>query len=171
MHADDHGHSRRSPQHGSRGHAQEGDPVCGMAVDAETAEHTHEYRGRTWYFCSESCRRKFAAEPERYAGAKEKSAASVSAAADAIYTCPMHPEIRQIGPGNCPKCGMALEPVVAGPGEQPHPELIDMRSEEHTAELQSPSKLVCRLLLGKKKKVTPCRPAGTAASGGVRLVG
>src|SRR2546427_11475562 len=127
MHADDHGHSRRSPQHGSRGHAQEGDPVCGMAVDAETAEHTHEYRGRTWYFCSESCRRKFAAEPERYAGAKEKSAASVSAAADAIYTCPMHPEIRQIGPGNCPKCGMALEPVEPLAAEEgPNPELVDM---------------------------------------------
>ena len=126
MHAHDHGHSRGSPPHGSQGHAPQLDPVCGMAVDIETAKHSHAHRGHTWYFCSEPCRRKFVAEPERYTGAEQKSAAPVAAAPGAIYTCPMHPEVRQIGPGNCPKCGMALEPLVAGPEEQSNPELIDM---------------------------------------------
>jgi len=83
-----------------------------MSVDIATAKHIRSHSGSTWYFCSKGCADKFAAEPERYA--KGGKAASVPAAPPvALYTCPMHPEIQQQGPGSCPKCGMALVPVVS----------------------------------------------------------
>jgi len=102
------------------------DPVCGMAVDPTTAEHRREHAGRTWYFCSERCARRFEAAPEAYlegGATKAKEAPE-----DAIYTCPMHPEVEQVGPGDCPICGMALEPkhVTAAP-EGPSAEYLDMR--------------------------------------------
>ncbi|HEY6239875.1 MAG TPA: heavy metal translocating P-type ATPase, partial [Burkholderiales bacterium] len=100
------------------------DPVCGMPVDIATAKHKRSFYGSAWYFCSERCLEKFSAEPGRYAKATQRPAPA--APAGAIYTCPMHPEIRRQGPGNCPKCGMALEPVVAGAGDEPNPELVDM---------------------------------------------
>jgi Cu+-exporting ATPase len=100
------------------------DPVCGMTVDIAQAKYRHEHAGSTWYFCSRRCLEKFSAEPERYA--KKSSAPAPAADAGALYTCPMHPEIRQIGPGACPKCGMALEPVVASADGEPNPELVDM---------------------------------------------
>ena len=84
------------------------DPVCGMTVETAAAKHTHSFGGSTWYFCSKKCADKFAADPERYAKGKKVAPAP----AGARYTCPMHPEIRQQGPGNCPKCGMALVPIV-----------------------------------------------------------
>lgn len=83
------------------------DPVCGMTVDEQTAAGSTEYEGERYYFCSTHCLHKFEAAPRRYTRAQEKSAASL-----AVYTCPMHPEIRQDAPGICPKCGMALEPRV-----------------------------------------------------------
>ncbi len=86
------------------------DPVCGMQVDAATAKHQAEHAGQTYYFCSSRCREKFIAEPARYL--EKKPAAEVSAPAGTIYTCPMHPEVQQVGPGSCPKCGMALEPML-----------------------------------------------------------
>jgi P-type Cu+ transporter len=98
------------------------DPVCGMLVDAATAKHKAEHLGANYYFCSAGCRAKFVAEPARFLAA----AAAKPAPAGAIYTCPMHPEIRQPGPGHCPICGMALEPEVASGAEGPSAELTDM---------------------------------------------
>ena len=85
------------------------DPVCGMSVDPASAKHSAEFAGQTYYFCCAGCREKFLAEPQRYLGEAPAEAAP-SAPAGTIYTCPMHPEIRQVGPGSCPICGMALEP-------------------------------------------------------------
>ena len=79
-----------------------------MSVDPATAEHSSDYDGATYYFCSVGCRNKFAADPARYLG--PKAAVAESMPVGVIYTCPMHPEIRQDRPGSCPICGMALEP-------------------------------------------------------------
>ena len=101
------------------------DPVCGMSVDPRTAKHRHEHAGQTYYFCSAGCRTKFTADPAKYlAPAAAKPAAPVPAGT--IYTCPMHPQIRQVGPGFCPICGMALEPVDVTAETGPNPELVDM---------------------------------------------
>ena len=97
-----------------------------MPLDISAAKYKHSYGGRHWYFCSLHCLDKFAAEPGRYAKAAGGPAPLPGAMPDAIYTCPMHPEIRQAGPGNCPKCGMALEPVAPSADDQPNPELLDM---------------------------------------------
>ncbi len=98
------------------------DPVCGMSVDPATAKHRAEHKGRTYYFCCAGCRSKFESDPDKYL--KPKSPEPVIEGA--IYTCPMHPEIRQAGPGSCPICGMALEPEIATADEGPNPELADM---------------------------------------------
>ncbi len=93
-----------------------------MPLDTSAAKYKHSHAGQRWYFCSQHCLDRFAAEPERHAKAAGKPVATPGA----IYTCPMHPEIRQPGPGNCPKCGMALEPVAPSADDQPNPELLDM---------------------------------------------
>ena len=99
------------------------DPVCGMTVDPATAKHRFDYEGETYYFCSAGCRTKFAADPTAYLGnAKPKT----DVPEGTIYTCPMHPEIRQVGAGSCPICGMALEPDVVSLDAPPNPELADM---------------------------------------------
>jgi len=100
------------------------DPACGMTVNIATAKHVHARGGQTWYFCNPRCLEKFVANPRQYL--QEEPAPEPHAAPDAMYTCPMHPEVRQIGPGACPKCGMALEPMVASAEDPPNPELIDM---------------------------------------------
>ncbi len=100
------------------------DPVCGMTVDPATSKHRLTHQGETFHFCSAGCRSKFAADPAKYL-AKEK-ASEPELPAGTIYTCPMHPEIRQVGPGSCPICGMALEPEVASLDTGPNPELADM---------------------------------------------
>jgi len=89
------------------------DPVCGMSVDPARATGTSLYQGTTYYFCGSGCLRKFEANPERYVNPEPVAATPAPAPTTAatIYTCPMHPEIRQTGPGNCPICGMALEPA------------------------------------------------------------
>ena len=97
------------------------DPVCGMEVDPDT-ELRADYGGHTYYFCNPSCLTRFTADPR----AALRPAPPTSAAADAIYTCPMHPEIRQRGPGACPICGMALEPATVTLDDAPDAELIDM---------------------------------------------
>ena len=102
---DDHGHSGHANAAPHPGTAI--DPVCGMSVDMATTKYKHSFAGSAWYFCSKDCLNKFAAEPEQYAKAMQKPTATPGT----IYTCPMHPEIRQAGPGSCPKCGMALVPV------------------------------------------------------------
>ena len=98
------------------------DPVCGMTVDPHSARNRADYRGHTYYFCSAGCRAKFVNDPQKYLGEREPE----PVAEGAIYTCPMHPEIRQVGPGACPICGMALEPELASSEAGPNPELIDM---------------------------------------------
>ncbi len=100
------------------------DPVCGMQVDPHTAKHRAEHAGRSYYFCSAGCREKFIADPQRYLG---DAAPAAPVPAGAIYTCPMHPQIRQVGPGACPICGMALEPLIVTAEAGPNPELLDMR--------------------------------------------
>ena len=100
------------------------DPVCGMTVDPATSKHRFDYRGETFHFCSAGCRTKFAADPISYL--EKDSRPKAAAPEGAIYTCPMHPEIRQVGPGSCPICGMALEPEVASLDAPPNPELADM---------------------------------------------
>jgi Cu+-exporting ATPase len=101
------------------------DPVCGMTVKTADARNKAQHDGHTYYFCSPRCLAKFTAEPLRYL----KPAAAPAAPAakpGTIYTCPMHPEIRQVGPGSCPICGMALEPAEASLEERPNEELLDM---------------------------------------------
>jgi Cu+-exporting ATPase len=100
------------------------DPVCGMMVQPATASQQHEFENKTYYFCSPGCRENFIADPEKYLGAR-KGAPAVTAEGT-IYTCPMHPQIRQIGPGNCPICGMTLEPVQVTAEVGGNAELIDM---------------------------------------------
>src|SRR5215831_7010524 len=99
------------------------DPVCGMSVDPATSKYRFDYRGETFHFCSAGCRARFAADPARYL---DKSKPEPELPAGTIYTCPMHPEVRQAGPGTCPICGMALEPEVASLDTPPNPELPDM---------------------------------------------
>ena len=114
------------------------DPVCGMSVEPESAAGDYEYAGQTYYFCSKSCLEKFKAEPARFISKSGsapvipiRTAPKVMTGADNEYTCPMHPEVRSEGPGSCPKCGMALEPVtIKAPATKTeytcpmHPEII-----------------------------------------------
>lgn len=107
------------------------DPVCGMDVDPEKTPHSAEYGSSTYHFCSEKCRTKFVAGPGHYlntpaAGAKHLGPGALPQAQAAIWTCPMHPEIRRDAPGSCPICGMALEPLEPSLEEGPNPELIEM---------------------------------------------
>ncbi len=99
------------------------DPVCGMRVSLH-GPHRHDHHGEIYRFCSIRCREKFIADPDRYLDLKEKPAEP--ALAGTIYTCPMHPEVEQVGPGDCPKCGMALEPRTVAAEEDDNPELRDM---------------------------------------------
>ncbi len=126
------------PQSGPRaaapGAARAIDPVCGMTVDPNATAHHYSHREHLHHFCSAGCRSKFAADPEKHLGSEAGPQAAAathtiqagSIPADTIYTCPMHPEIRQAGAGHCPICGMALEPVLAAAAAGPNPELIDM---------------------------------------------
>ncbi len=100
------------------------DLVCGMSVDPQTAKHKSGYKGQTYYFCSGGCKTKFQADPTKYLDVSAKTAEPV--VAGALYTCPMHPQIQQVGPGTCPICGMALEPMIVTADSAPNHELIDM---------------------------------------------
>ncbi|HEX4410034.1 MAG TPA: heavy metal translocating P-type ATPase [Xanthobacteraceae bacterium] len=117
-----HGHS----DHSRTDHAHDAaaatviDPVCGMTVDPATSPHRHVHKDHSYHFCSSGCRTKFAGDPDKYLN-KNETPAPVEGA---IYTCPMHPEIRQLGPGTCPICGMALEPEAGGADDGA--ELADM---------------------------------------------
>jgi len=109
-----HGHHGHAGHDGSHhGHAQHGhiakDPVCSMTVDPQSTAHHAEYAGGAYHFCSARCREKFVADPAAYLGEREPAP---PAPAGTVYTCPMHPEVQQAGPGACPKCGMALEPMM-----------------------------------------------------------
>ncbi len=102
------------------------DPVCGMMIDPHTTAHRTDHGGRPYYFCSAGCREKFLADPERYVDPSATEAKAEPVPEGTTYTCPMHPEIRQVGPGSCPICGMALEPVLVSLDTGPNEELIDM---------------------------------------------
>lgn len=103
------------------------DPVCGMQVDRKASKHHAEHGGQDYHFCSGRCRQRFVAEPDRYlARVGEDRDSAPESPTDTIFTCPMHPEIRQSGPGSCPICGMALEPAESTLEEQPNHELADM---------------------------------------------
>jgi len=97
-----------------------------MMVDQQTARHHHRRDGQDYYFCSIRCLEKFTAEAERYLEPKRAPGETPAGGSETIYTCPMHPEIEQIGPGDCPICGMALEPKIASGESQSSPELVDM---------------------------------------------
>src|SRR3984885_1088610 len=99
------------------------DPVCGMRVDPAAARHRATWRSKDYLFCSGRCRERFEAGPEKFLRPKQAEPASP---AGATYTCPMHPEVRQVGPGDCPICGMALEPELVSLDDAPDPELADM---------------------------------------------
>ena len=131
-HAHDHPHSRseKTDDHGTIVL----DPVCGMRVDTRTAEHRYDLGDTAYFFCSARCLDKFKADPDRHLNPSDHDPAVISpgmgplpeAAEGTIWTCPMHPEIRRNGPGQCPICGMALEPLEPSLEEDPNPELIDM---------------------------------------------
>lgn len=110
------------------------DPVCGMSVKVSTAAGSHQHQGRIYYFCSTGCQRKFAASPATYLS-KPKEVNSV--VDKRLYTCPMHPEVVQEGPGPCPKCGMALESVDVSLHDGPDPEFVDMTRRFKLAALLS----------------------------------
>lgn len=100
------------------------DPVCGMTVNPLATPHHHTYKKHPYYFCSAGCHNKFVAEPTKYLTPQQVVAEG--SPSGTIYTCPMHPQIRQVGPGNCPICGMTLEPVTATADVGPNRELADM---------------------------------------------
>ncbi|MXO76165.1 heavy metal translocating P-type ATPase [Altererythrobacter aerius] len=110
------------------------DPVCGMQVDPQTAQDRHRLGETTYYFCSARCLDKFKADPDRYLNPPGTDPAVTNpamgslpeAAEGSVWTCPMHPQIRRNGPGSCPICGMALEPMEPTLEEGPNPELVDM---------------------------------------------
>ncbi|TDR56845.1 Cu+-exporting ATPase [Halomonas ventosae] len=107
----------------SRSRSTVKDPVCGMEVDPHATQHRATHADTTWYFCSATCRKKFEADPEAFLDDKPPAE---SAPSGTMYTCPMHPEIRQEGPGDCPICGMALEPETVSAESGPSEELKDM---------------------------------------------
>jgi Cu+-exporting ATPase len=127
-HACCHGKHGQDAHGGAHGHSATNetarDPVCGMTVDPHQAKHRHVHLGHPYYFCSAGCRTKFIADPDKYLSPQERDAEPVPEGT--IYTCPMHPEIRQVGPGSCPICGMALEPDLITADTGPNPELADM---------------------------------------------
>ena len=102
------------------------DPVCGMTVDPAKTAHHAAHDGQAFHFCCAGCRTRFEADPQRYLIPPAEAAATPPGSAGAVYTCPMHPEVRQVGPGACPICGMALEPAAVSLDDTPNPELADM---------------------------------------------
>jgi P-type Cu+ transporter len=131
-----HDHCSKGGAHGhNHGHGSAvKDPVCGMTVDPATTQHRRFHGETEYYFCSAGCRSKFAASPDEYlddgadgpAVTHPATGALAHGAEGAVWTCPMHPEIRRDGPGSCPICGMALEPLEPSVEDGPNPELIDM---------------------------------------------
>jgi len=101
------------------------DPVCGMAVEPATAKHRSEHADQTYFFCSGRCRERFEDEPTGYLTPTVRKHAQAAAAGE-VWTCPMHPQIQRVGPGSCPICGMALEPMTPAKGDTANPELRDM---------------------------------------------
>ena len=122
-----HVHQHHGHDHAAVDPATAIDPVCGMTVPLDAGKPSREHEGETYHFCSPKCHDKFATDPDHYiSGAHKRPKEEVSEGTR--YTCPMHPEIVQGGPGECPKCGMALEPMgVPATDEGPNPELVDFK--------------------------------------------
>jgi P-type Cu+ transporter len=121
---------REGDMHEHASNDRAGDPVCGMKVDPAVTPHHASHDGAEYHFCGARCRERFIADPMKYLTPHAKPAAAIvvpAAAPGTVYTCPMHPEIRQDHPGSCPKCGMALEPVMPTLEEGENPELADFR--------------------------------------------
>ncbi len=117
-----------NPRHGRAAAEASGtvkDPVCGMSVDPAAAKNKAEFSGATYFFCCAGCREKFVADPLRYV-AEAPAPPPQAPPAGMVYTCPMHPQVRQVGPGACPICGMALEPEAPTAEAGPNAELLDM---------------------------------------------
>ena len=102
------------------------DPVCGMSV-TEHSQHVHEYEGRKYFFCGPRCESRFAANPKQFLTASPSASPATPVPVATIYTCPMHPEVRQDHPVNCPKCGMTLEPEMPSLADDDNPELRDFQ--------------------------------------------
>ena len=132
------------------------DPVCGMTVQPNSPLH-HEHHGTTYYFCGNGCLKKFAANPQAYLGEKPPAPVEIPGAQ---YTCPMHPEIVQIGFGTCPKCGMALEPMMPTAEEEENPELTDFRRRFW---FSLPLSLIVTVMLAGPMNPAPDMPALPAA--------
>ena len=120
------------PTHSCHAHstppAEAVDPICGMSVDPATTPHHAAHQGENYHFCSAKCRERFAARPELFVDTDDHAAPDARASSpDAVYTCPMHPEVEQIGPGTCPVCGMALEPKSFALSDEPSEDYLDMR--------------------------------------------
>ena len=122
-----HGHQHGAPSDIS-GAAK--DPVCGMSVDPANAKHRAEHGGQTYFFCSAGCRAKFIAQPDTYlkkhAPTPRTGEVPSASGGKVLWTCPMHPQIVREGPGSCPICGMALEPMTPTGAEGENPELVSM---------------------------------------------
>jgi Cu+-exporting ATPase len=120
-----HDHAHHKHDHGSAHTTTAAviDPVCGMTVDPVKTAHHADHQSKTYHFCSNGCRTKFAADPVKYLSPKAEEPPAPSGT---IYTCPMHPQVRQTGPGSCPICGMALEPELVSLSDVPNEELADM---------------------------------------------
>jgi len=102
------------------------DPLCGMTV-TEQSPNVYEHEGRKYFFCGPRCRSRFAANPTQFLAVSPPASPSPPAPAGTIYTCPMHPEVRQDHPGSCPKCGMTLEPEMPSLDDEGNPELGDFQ--------------------------------------------
>jgi Cu+-exporting ATPase len=137
------------------------DPVCGMTIDPADAVGHIDYKGQTYYFCAESCLEQFRENPEHFLTPDLRAAAPVDF--DAEYTCPMHPEVRQKGPGSCPLCGMALEPVDAAHVEERNVELEDMTRRFFVSLV-----LTAPILAFMVAELLPGRPLDRAISHGLR---
>ena len=119
-----------STEHQPLNHPEVVDPVCGMTINPADASGHVEHRGQTYYFCTQSCLEQFKADPQRFLDDDRREQPTSAAELEREYTCPMDPEVRQLGPGACPKCGMALEPVEVAPLTKTewtcpmHPEIV-----------------------------------------------
>jgi Cu+-exporting ATPase len=137
------------------------DPVCGMTIDPSDAVGRFDYKGQTYYFCAESCLEQFRETPEHFLNPGARPAVPVDLEAE--YTCPMHPEVRQKGPGACPICGMALEPVDVTHVDERNPELEDM-----TRRFWVSLALTAPILMFMISELLPGRPLDRLVSHGLR---